>query len=121
MSDDDAVYVGMKAPKPEHGHGGPLVVGVQSGAERRTLQPRPGAPTEGPPYEWGYHGRGPTELAAAILFDALGFDAPAAVALCFMSEVVAELPKGDFELPRSTVRRWIADRVGEACDARLEP
>lgn len=106
---DDVVYVGMKAPQPEHGHGGPLVVGIQSGGERRTLQPRPGAPTDGPPFEWCYRGRGPTELAEAILFDVLGFDPPAAVALGFMSDVVAELPKGDFELPRHRVRDWVGD------------
>lgn len=117
---DDAVYVGIKAPQPEHGHGGLLVVGLQSGEERRTLRPRAGAPAEGPPFEWGYRGRGPTELSRAILFDALGFEPSPAVALCFMSEVIAELPKGDFELPRRAVKDWIGDRLAEACDARLD-
>ena len=79
---------------------------------------RPGAPTEGPPFEWGYRGRGPTELAEAILFDVSRFDPPVAVALCFMTEVVAELLKEEFELPRNTVRR---ERLGRPCDARLEP
>jgi hypothetical protein len=50
----------------------------------------------------------------------LGFDVEANVAHAFMMEVVAKLPKGDFELPDHDVGTWIGAHLDEACTARLE-
>lgn len=120
MDPGNVVYVGLRGPQPEHGHGGPLVVGVREGSEQHTLHPLRAAPTEGPPFEWGYRGRGPTELAQAILRHRLGFAPSETVALAFMIDVIAKLPKGEFELPASSVDAWTAERLEEVCVKRLE-
>jgi hypothetical protein len=96
------------------------VVGVREGSEQRTLHPLYGPPTEGPPFEWGYRGRGATELAQAILHDRLSFAPTEAVALAFMIDVIAKLPKEEFELPASSVDAWTAERLEEACVKRME-
>jgi len=58
----DSVYIGLRGPQPEHGHGGPRVVGVRQAGRQRNLTPRSGAPADEPPFEWGYFGRAPATL-----------------------------------------------------------
>src|SRR4051794_22577311 len=112
----DRFYVGIKGEQPVHGHGGPLGVGVRGGGSLRALEPPPDAPAEGAWCEWGYAGRGPAELARAILTDVLGFPPPEPVSLAFMLDVVKGLPKGqDFELPLSAIQRWLSEQLNEAC------
>lgn len=104
----EAVYVGFCGPESEHGHGGPRIVGVRQGDILRNLTPRAGAPTDEPPFEWGYFGRGPCNLARAILFDRLGVEVSEDVALAFTDEVIRNLPSEEFELPSDRVDAWVA-------------
>lgn len=98
----DAVYEGLRGPQPGYGHGGPLVVGVREGVQKRTL-----APIEPyPEFEWGYQGAGPKSLGGAILEDRLGFAPPIAVCEAFTRDVIANL-SSDFDLPSSSVDEWI--------------
>ncbi len=102
------MYVGLRGRQPEHGHGGPRVVGVRRAGHRRNLAPRSGAALDEPPFEWGYFGRGPCNLARAILYDRLAVDVSESVAIAFTDEVIRELPKDEFELPSSVVDAWVA-------------
>jgi hypothetical protein len=84
------------------------VVGVREGDTQRNLVPRVGAPKDERPFEWGYFGRGPCNLARATLYDRLGFDVVESVAIAFTDDVVRKLSKEEFELPASEVDAWIA-------------
>jgi hypothetical protein len=99
----DSVYEGFRGPQPGYGHGGPLVVGVREGEQKRTLVPIEPYPE----FEWGYQGAGPKSLAHAILEDRLGFAPSSAACTAFTRDVVAKLG-ADFELPGTSVDDWIA-------------
>jgi hypothetical protein len=99
----DALYEGFRGPGPGYGHGGPRVVGVREGEQKRTLSPVEPYPD----FEWGYEGAGPKSLAHAILQDRLGFAPHIAASTAFTRDVIASLPS-DFELPGASVDNWIA-------------
>ena len=99
----DALYEGFRGPGPGYGHGGPRVVGVREGEQKRTLSPVEPYPD----FEWGYQGAGPRSLAHGILEDRLGFAPHSAACAAFMRDVTANLPS-DFELPGASIDEWIA-------------
>lgn len=106
-------YVGIRGPHPDYGHGGPRVVGVIRGAEKRTLALADERYLHQESFEWGYVGAGPALLAQAILNDYLGILVDTLVARRFMEDVVAGLPF-DFELDGREVARWLSDRLASA-------
>lgn len=57
-------------------------------------------------FEWGYGGGGPAQLALAILADAVGAEKALGCYQRFKFEVVARLPKGNWELSREEVLGW---------------
>jgi len=110
MSDAE-FYVGIRSSNQlPHGHGGPLAVGVRGPHGQRTLRALPTAPAPDA-FEWGYYeGRGPLELAEAILHDVLGCEASMRDAHDFMQQIVSELPRDEFELPKEQVTEWLLAR-----------
>jgi Family of unknown function (DUF6166) len=109
----NVVYVGIRGPQPEYGHGGPRIVGVIRGGEKRTLALADERYLHQESFEWGYDGAGPALLALAILNDYLGIEVDTLVARVFMQDVVARLPS-DFELDGREVARWFSERLGSA-------
>jgi hypothetical protein len=109
----DVAYVGIRGPQPDYGHGGPRVVGVIRGGEKRTLTLADERYLRQESFEWGYEGAGPALLALAILNDYLGLEVDPLVARTFMHDVVAGLPS-EFQLDGSDVARWLTDRLGAA-------
>jgi len=57
-------------------------------------------------FEWGYGGGGPAQLALAILSDVVGAERAVGCYQRFKFDVVARLPKGDWELTREEVLGW---------------
>lgn len=59
-------------------------------------------------FAWNYGGSGPAQLALAILADVTGDD-DLAVRLHqqFKADVIANMPRGKWELPEASVREWI--------------
>jgi hypothetical protein len=106
-------YVGIRGPQPHYGHGGPRVVGVVRGGERRTLKLADERYLRQESFEWGYDGAGPALLAQAILNDYLGIEVDPLVARNFMRDVVAHLPS-EFELDGDDVARWVNERFAAA-------
>jgi hypothetical protein len=104
----DVTYTGLRAPQPEYGHGGPIVVGVTRDGERRTLELDDDRLVEAE-FEWGYEGAGPRRLAVAILNDFLHHKAELAVANAFLRDVVAHLPS-EFELTGAEIAEWLSAR-----------
>lgn len=88
----NVVYIGLRGPQPEHGHGGPSVVGVHRDGVRSNLFLRNPHVVSGE-FEWGYEGAGPRRLAQAILDEFLGFSVDPVVASAFLRDVVAGLPR----------------------------
>jgi hypothetical protein len=109
----NVVYIGLRGPQPDHGHGGPNVVGVHRNGQRSNLVVRGGL-TSDAEFEWGYEGAGPRRLAQAILDDFLGFDVEPIAASAFMAEVVARLP-AEFELTGDRIASWVNDRLVLGC------
>jgi hypothetical protein len=109
----DVVYIGLRGPQPDHGHGGPNVVGVHRGGQRSNLLVR-AARTADAEFEWGYEGAGPRRLAQAILDDFLGFDVEPIAASVFMTDIVARLP-AEFELTGDQLVSWVNDRLVLGC------
>lgn len=66
-------------------------------------------------FDWGHRGRGPTQLAVALLAHALDAQEPAArtrvceLAEPFKQRVVAELPSA-WRLSREMILRWVDGR-----------
>ena len=60
-------------------------------------------------FAWNYGGSGPAQLALAILAD-VTCDDDLAVRLYqkFKADVIANMPRGKWELPESAVREWIS-------------
>jgi len=106
-------YVGIRGPQPHYGHGGPRVVGVIRGGEKRTLTLADERYLHQESFEWGYDGSGPALLAQAILNDYLDIAADTLVARVFMRDVIAHLPS-EFELEGQDVARWLSDRFAAA-------
>lgn len=63
-------------------------------------------------FEWGYHGAGPRELAANILFQ-FGVSTQEArlFAAEFSEEVLAGLPHAEAFISSARVREWVGDRL----------
>ena len=110
------VYVGIRGPQPDYGHGGPRVVGVIRNGEKRTLTLADKRYLRQESFEWGYDGAGPALLAHAILNDYLGVEVDPLVARVFARDVVARLPS-EFELDGRDVARWLIDRFAVALRA----
>ena len=106
-------YVGIRGPQPHYGHGGPRVVGVVRGGERRTLTLGDERYLRQESFEWGYDGAGPALLAQAILNDYLGIEVDPLVARNFMRDVIANLPS-EFQLDGDDVARWLNERLAGA-------
>jgi hypothetical protein len=106
-------YVGLRGPQPDHGHGGPSVVGVLREGQRSNLELNDDRLIDAE-FEWGYAGAGPRRLAQAILDDFLGFDVDLIVASAFMRDVVARLG-AEFELTGERLASWINDRLLLSC------
>lgn len=115
------VYVGIRGPQPDYGHGGPRVVGVIRDGEKRTLTLADERYLRQESFEWGYDGSGPALLALAILGDYLGIGVDPLLARVFMQDVVAHLPS-EFELDGRDIARWLNDRLASALrdEARAE-
>jgi hypothetical protein len=115
----DVTYTGLRAPQPEYGHGGPLVVGVSRNGERSNLELDDDRLIDAE-FEWGYEGAGPRRLAVAILNDFLGRNVELTVSNDFLRDVVAHLPN-EFELTGAEIASWLSDRPAEASgDPRAE-
>ena len=61
---------------------------------------------------WGNIGAGATQLALALLLRATDRDTALAQHVAFTWQVIARLPRGDFELPVAAVHDWVASRRG---------
>jgi hypothetical protein len=61
-------------------------------------------------FEWGYAGSGPSQLALAILVDAVGEDRALLLYQDFARAVVARLPRHAWELSADDVREWVAEQ-----------
>ena len=105
-------YIGLRGAQPEHGHGGPVVVGVIRGDQRSNLVLEDERHLEAD-FEWGYEGAGPRRLAQAILNDFTGRNVELATANAFLRDVVARLPN-EFELTGDDVATWLATRGRDA-------
>jgi len=120
MSSLDVTYVGLRGRQPDYGHGGPVVVGVCRGDERRNLAPGADWLTEAE-FEWGYEGAGPRRLAQAILNDFLERKADVILSNLFMRDVISHLPS-DFELTGREIAAWMADQRATASgESRPDP
>jgi hypothetical protein len=108
MAPWDVTYTGLRAQQPEYGHGGPIVVGVSRGAERRNLELDDDRLTDAE-FEWGYEGAGPRRLAVAILNDFLGRKVDLVLSSAFLRDVVANLPS-EFELTGAEIAEWLSAR-----------
>ena len=98
-------YVGLRGTQPEHGHGGPVVVGVVRGDRRSNLVLDDDRHLDAD-FEWGYEGAGPRRLAQAILNDFTGRKVELPTANAFLRDVVAHLPS-EFELRGEDVAAWL--------------
>ena len=58
-------------------------------------------------FSWGYSGSGPTDLAASMLADRLGYPPATAIAARFRDDAIAGLDQDDFVLKFSEVDEWI--------------
>jgi hypothetical protein len=119
MAPWDVTYTGLRAPQPEYGHGGPLVVGVSRNSERSNLELVDDRLIDAE-FEWGYEDAGPRRLAVAILNDFLGRKVELTVSNDFLRDVVAHLPN-EFELTGAEIASWLSNRSQAASDdARTE-
>jgi hypothetical protein len=118
MAPWDVTYVGLRAQQPDHGHGGPIVVGVCRDGERRNLELDDDRLIEAE-FEWGYEGAGPRRLAQAVLNDFLGYKVELLLSNAFLRDVIAHLP-GDFELTGAEIAAWVSDWRTSSGDARSE-
>lgn len=63
-------------------------------------------------FNWGYNGAGPTQLALALMADALGDDSVAVLwYMDFRREVVAHFHDDDFTLPEEVIVEWMIQRL----------
>jgi hypothetical protein len=99
-------YIGLRGAQPEHGHGGPVVVGVVRGGQRSNLVLQDERHLDAD-FEWGYEGAGPRRLAQAILNDFTGRNVELSAANAFLHDVIAHLPN-EFELEGEDVATWLA-------------
>ena len=60
---------------------------------------------------WGNVGSGATQLGLALLLRATDRDTALAHYVAFTWQVIARLPRGDFELPVAAVHDWLAART----------
>jgi hypothetical protein len=96
---------------PEQGDPYPLPYVDAYELERRVFgTPIPEADTpESRTFEWGYHGAGARDTAAALLADWFGDPQPMGVIQRFKDDVVASLggaPRGAFEFPGGQIQAW---------------
>lgn len=64
-------------------------------------------------FEWGYHGSGPADLAANILYAETGDEALAKrLHQQFKEDVIANLPEHGFNLTAMQVRAWLRRHLG---------
>lgn len=69
-------------------------------------------PLEPAHFEWGYHGTGPTELAANILFHfGLSESDAREFAVKFSQEVISNLTRREDVLPAGEIKEWISTRL----------
>lgn len=70
-------------------------------------------------FEWGYHGTGPTELAANVLFHfGLSEQDAREFAVDFSQEVISNLTRREDVLPAGEIKEWISIRLPAIRKAR---
>jgi Family of unknown function (DUF6166) len=120
MSGDGVTYVGLCSRQLSFGAGDNRVVGVVEGDTQRPLPPPDPRWAQIPswsragPFEWGYEGALPLQIAESILLHHLGFQPAGIVALAFSREVISRLPD-DFELHARRVDEWISEHLVSGC------
>jgi hypothetical protein len=115
MAPWDVTYAGLRAVQPEHGHGGPLVVGVSRNGQRSNLVLDDDRILDGE-FEWGYEGAGPRRLAQAVLNDFFGRKVDLIMTNAFLRDVVAQLPS-EFELTGADIAAWASGWRASSGDA----
>jgi hypothetical protein len=118
MAPWDVTYIGLRAPQPDHGHGGPLVVGVCREDERHNLELDDDRLIDGE-FEWGYEGAGPRRLAQAVLNDFFGSPMELLMSNAFMREIIAHLPS-EFELTGAEIAGWVSAWRASSPDAHSD-
>lgn len=72
------------------------------------------APYNPADFEWGYHGTGPRELAANILFQfGVSEEEAQKYATEFSYEVISNLPHAEAFISAARIREWISQRLPE--------
>lgn len=64
-------------------------------------------------FSWGYQGSGPSQLALALLLEAMGWEDALMYYQEFKRDVISGLPKHDFSLPATTIFTWIEGKEKE--------
>jgi hypothetical protein len=90
------------------GDGGYEVTCVDAGGERPLYHAVHWSPTG---YSWGYSGAGPTDMAASLLLDRLGYVPQRRIVYRFRDDVVAVL-SANFMLTYADVDAWIDEHAG---------
>lgn len=62
-------------------------------------------------FNWGYGGSGPAQLALALLLEFTSEENATRYYQKFKWDVIAKLPKKDFEIPVSDVTGWIVENI----------
>ena len=98
------VYVGLRTSGSEG-----VTVSVLEGGDPRPLPPRFDLRSHSPTgFGWGHSGRGPAQLALAILADITGNDEYAVRHHHWLKlEVIAALPWEGWKLTKSQIEEWI--------------
>lgn len=96
-------FIGDRVPD----QGGPALVYVVRGSDRKPLDPRNYIRDHSPDgFQWGYGGSGPAQLALAICCEVAGVPRGRRVYQDFKARIVASLPD-HWELTRADVEREI--------------
>jgi hypothetical protein len=61
-------------------------------------------------FNWGYGGSGPAQLALAILLDVCGKGRALQLYQQFVGDVVARLPRNEWEISSIEIEYWLGDR-----------
>ena len=104
---------GKYRSKPEAddwGHIG-TVVFVPRNGKHRTLESSGDISPDG--HGWGYAGSGPTQLARDILEHYTGRLCKPDVEVAFKFEIIARLPKGQWEISTETLSEWLNGKAAK--------